>query len=496
MSDGAAAAPIKAAGLAGPDAAAGGAGAVQIHMMALPEVFGGNEGDAARAVEPGADPALAADAAAPDAAPAAAPAAVVADEDAEGGVSAPVDFESMRSKTAAEFAALCGADETQCPWCGKQCCRQLGDAALIELRAHAAMVPIRMRASGIAFLATALAARADAAGPRADGAPRRRGAGRDVKYVVHNVPVCRLSFLWVNRFTDSAWKLALTASDERGVYVPPHGLAGQSLQSEQEKANRRAVEVFWINYFRNYGYPIPATQFSDTTEVLAADTTVRNLYKDNFLPAICAEVLGRFEFTEDEAASPPVLAFLKSAATSIRRTLSSDPPRRRRGDEGPRAPARALAAIAATICVPEAIASSEEAVAVVKERVVTIATAISRSIACLPVFRDVFKSSPVLAKMGIAHSCTFVPVVVPAAPGAAHVPGDDGAMGAGCVGAGGAGAGGAGAVVPRKRARSAGARAAGRASARADGDVAAGSHEPVEDNSQRGRDRFARKPKD
>ena len=43
MSDGAAAAPIKAAGLAGPDAAAGGAGAVQIRVMALPEVFGGNE---------------------------------------------------------------------------------------------------------------------------------------------------------------------------------------------------------------------------------------------------------------------------------------------------------------------------------------------------------------------------------------------------------------------------------------------------------------------
>lgn len=81
------------------------------------------------------------------------------------------------------------------------------------------------------------------------------------------------------------------------------------------------------------------------------------------------------------------------------------------------------------------------------------------------------------------------PAAVLAAEGAAHVPVDDDAMGAGDAGAGGAGA-----PVARKRARSAGPpRAVGRAGA-LDGDAAAGAPEPVVENkSQRGRPRFARK---
>jgi hypothetical protein len=182
----------------------------------------------------------------------------------------------------------------------------------------------------------------------------------------------------------------------------------------------------------------------------------------------------------------------------------------------------------------------------VKERVVTIATDISRNIVSLCVFQDVWNTSPVLANMGISE-----PVVV-GAPAAAAAPAGavcacvarrganlllhylivhiratalrriqlwrsllrqssryeftfarapprhlsrvarsqapapvldaDAAMGAGGAGAGGSGAGGAGAQ--RKR----------RAGARADGDdAAAGAPEPVENKSQRGRPRIARK---
>ena len=382
--------------------------------MPLPELFGGNVGDAALAVEP-VDPALVAGAV-PDVPPAAAvvpPAAVPEqeedeeDEDAEG-ANAPGNLERARSAAAAAWAELCGGvGADSCPWCAStECCRHVGDDALIELRACAAMVPRAMRASGIAYLATALAARSEAV-PRAEGAPRRRGTGRDVQYIVRNLHVCRQSFLWVNCFSDPAWKLALPASDERGVYVPPHGRVGQSIQTEREKANRRAVEVFFINFYRHYGYPIPATEFSKTTEVLSAGLTVRHLYKDEFLPAITEEELGRYEFTEAELASPQLLAYLTVSAASIRRTLSSDVPHLRRGAEVPRAPARKLAQIAeATLRVPVSVASTAEAATAVKARVVTIATDISRNIASLSVFTDVWNTSPVLANMGISHSCT------------------------------------------------------------------------------------------
>ena len=96
MSDGAAAAPIKAAG---PDAATGGAGAVQIHMMALSDFLVGRKVTQRVRLSLARTPRSP-----PRPPPDAAPAAVVADEDAdeaedtEGGVNAPVDFESNALK--------------------------------------------------------------------------------------------------------------------------------------------------------------------------------------------------------------------------------------------------------------------------------------------------------------------------------------------------------------------------------------------------------------
>ena len=94
--------------------------------------------------------------------------------------------------------------------------------------------------------------------------------------------------------------------------------------------------------------------------------------------------------------------------------------------------------------------------------------------------------APLLPICGIHGLQQAAAAAVLAAPGAAHAPRDgDDVMGAG--------AGGAGAPVARKRARSAGPPRVGRAGA-LDGDAAAGAPEPVVENkSQRGRPRFARK---
>ena len=113
MSDGAAAA---AGDAAGPAAAAGGAHAAPIHMMPLPELFGGNVGDAARELS------LCRPAPRRRSARRATRRELNEDDDEEDedaeGADIPGDFERARSKAAEEWAALCGGVEADvCPWC-------------------------------------------------------------------------------------------------------------------------------------------------------------------------------------------------------------------------------------------------------------------------------------------------------------------------------------------------------------------------------------------
>ena len=286
----------------------GGAPVLDAPLMPLPEIFE-EDPDQVEVAREAARGAAQVAAAAVDVQPGAVPAAAAAHADADfeelaqeddDGVEAdaPVgNLEDAQAKATREWEDKTrGFDERACPWCSNvDCCRRLPSAVLIQLRARALMTTRLARASGVAYLATALVARQVAAAPPVEG-PRRRGRGVRAEWCVLGIPVCRGAFLWTNRFGSGAWSFAVQLSLTNGVYVPPHGRVGQPNSSVQEKANRRAIVVFFVNYVRHYGLPVPATKFSDTTAELQAGTTLRGLYGDSFLPAAIAKALDGLDF--------------------------------------------------------------------------------------------------------------------------------------------------------------------------------------------------------
>ena len=167
-------------------------------LMPLPGPFGGDAADDAAHEVAGAG---ADDGAGAGAGPAGEPAApfpvgdiaaapdVPDDGDAgDDGEDVHVDFSKRCAEVALEFEELReGVAEGVCPWCRKPgcCCRRITDAVLIEMRACAMSNSRSERASGIAYLANALAAvKPEGAGPRADGGGvARRGAGRAVTWM-------------------------------------------------------------------------------------------------------------------------------------------------------------------------------------------------------------------------------------------------------------------------------------------------------------------------
>ena len=405
-----------AAAAAAREAGADNAGRAGRGLMPIPVPFGGDQADDAAHEVAGAGADVVAGAGAGGPGERAAPFPVGDIDDADPNVAGggavddddkvQKDFLTACGEVGHEFAKLCeGVAADACPWCRKPgcCSRQIADSVLIQMRARAMATTRAHRASGIAYLANALAAaRPEGAGPRADGGGvDRRGAGRAAALLVRGVRVCRGAFIWVNRFGSTAWDLALKAADEHGVFVPVYGRVGQSSVSEKDKEKRRVCVVFWINLVRHIGMQIPATEFSKTTNVLPAGTTIHGTYINQFVPAVVARLLSEYHFTDEDNSSPERLPFLKESVASIRGELCDNVEHRRQSEGPGRKARRTPGQLAAVLLVPLGVASSEEGKSAVRERIAKIVSDISVDVPSWGVFLDVWHHAPELEHMGI-----------------------------------------------------------------------------------------------